>query len=166
MALPYSRPHFSGQWTPSSVSCCFGPQTKFAMASVWPWVSELSEQEVSKAWIGTCPLHSGDAFKLRLSLLGSARAMLELCLCLATCLAAPWLPGWPSTCFITMDFSGGHWSSAELCYHPQARSAQFLWVPWACALANEGAALPGSLSSPAPSSPPFTEQPSPANPFW
>lgn len=92
MALPYSWPHSSGQWTPSSsASCCFGPQTKFAMASAWPWVSELSEQEVSKALIGTCPLHLGDAFKLRLSLLGSARAMLQLCLCLTMCLAAPWL---------------------------------------------------------------------------
>lgn len=128
------------------------------MASVWPWVSELPEQDVFKALIGNCPLHLSDDFKLRLSPLGPVWAMLQLRRWLAVCLDAPWLPLWPKTRLNTIAFSGGHWSSAELCYHSQAHSAQLLCIPWVCALANEGAALLGSLSLLSASSPPFIEQ--------
>lgn len=65
MALCYSWLYLSGQWKHFFISFCSDCQIhrkKNDVASAWPWVSYKSEQEVSKAFIGMCPLHLGDAF--------------------------------------------------------------------------------------------------------
>lgn len=151
MALCYSWLYLSRHWTPFFCILLFwlpDLEKKKYMASVRPWVSYKSKQEVSKALTGMCPLHLGDAFKLRLFPLGYLWAIPQLCLCPPLSLAAPLLNFVTILRLTLLSFCG------------------YYVMSFFCTYASEGTVLSGLLALSDARSPPFTYQPTPATPFW